>query len=248
MLTYAKSTLLNAVDTLTCGRPDGIAVDSILFRVEWVLGALNRASAVYNVDTSVIEALQEAKYLLGEVNEDAYYLNRPLKVFTGCKGRPKYEIPHEQLELFLEYRFSLKKMAEMLGVSAKTVGRRLKELGLSISGSYSCIIDSELDSTVSSILNDFPNCGYKRMTGFLKARGLFLQQSRIREAMRRVDPEGVLIRSFQLTTVSRRSYNVHQPLQLWHLDGNHKLIRYNKVLVRTHTCIETSSKVLHFLK
>ena len=214
MLTYSKSTLLNAVETLTSGRPGGTEVDSILFRVEWVMGALNRASAVYNIDTSIIETLQDAKRLLGEVNEDIYYQHQPFKVFSGCKGRPRYEIPHEQLELFLEYRFSLKLMSEMLGISAKTVGRRLKELGLSISDSYSCIIDSELDSIITSILSDFPNCGYKRMSGFLKARGLCLQQSRIREAMRRVDPEGVLIRSLQLTTISRRSYNVHQPLQL----------------------------------
>ena len=221
--------MLNAVSTLNSGRPDGDTVDSILFRVEWVLGALNKASAVYSIDTSIIETLQEARGLLGEVVEDLYHIpiHHPLKVFSGCKGRPRYEIPHEQLELFLEYGFSLRKMAEMLGVSEKTVGRRLKELGLSISNSFFCIIDAELDSIITSILNDFPNCGYKRMLGFLKARGLCLQQSRVREAMRRVDPEGVLIRSLQLTTVSRRSYNVHQPLQLWHLDGNHKLIRYD---------------------
>ena len=31
LFTYAKSTVLNAVETLTCGRPDDIAVDSTLF-------------------------------------------------------------------------------------------------------------------------------------------------------------------------------------------------------------------------
>ena len=36
------------------------------------------------------------------------------------------------------------------------------------------------------------NTGYRRMTGFLRSRGLRIQQCRIREAMWRVNPAGVL--------------------------------------------------------
>lgn len=36
--------------------------------------------------------------------------------------------------------------------------------------------DEDLDQIVSAIVNDSPNCGYKRMTGFLLARGLRVQQ------------------------------------------------------------------------
>ena len=57
------------------------------------------------------------------------------------------------------------------------------------------------------------------MSSFLKARRLSLQQNRIREAMRRVDPEGVLIWSLQQTTVSQRSYNVRSP-------GRDTLLKY----------------------
>ena len=52
--------------------------------------------------------------------------------------------------------------------------------------------DEDLDAVINSILNDFPETGYKRMTGFLRARGIVLQQNRIREAMRRINPEGTL--------------------------------------------------------
>ena len=48
----------------------------------------------------------------------------------------------------------MRKMPKTLGVSAKTIGKRLKELGLSISNSFSCIIDAELDSKITNILND----------------------------------------------------------------------------------------------
>lgn len=54
---------------------------------------------------------------------------------------------------------------------------------------------------------------------------LFLGQ-RVQECMRRVDPQGVLMRSLQLNPRRRRKYSVPAPNSLWHIDGNHKLIRY----------------------
>lgn len=59
------------------------------------------------------------------------------------------------------------------------------------------------------------------MTGFLLARGLRVQQEQIRESMRCVDPEGVLLRALQLNAVNRRQYRVLTPS----IDTNHKLIR-----------------------
>ena len=50
-----------------------------------------------------------------------------------------------------------------------------------------------LDSLITDIQRDFPNVDYKRVTGLLRARGVYLQQARIRQSMRRVDPEGILL-------------------------------------------------------
>ena len=93
------------------------------------------------------------------------------------------------------------------------------------SGSLSTLADAELDATVNDIIADFPNVGCKRMSGLLLGRGLRIQQSRIRECMRRVNPEGVLLRALELRLIQRRSYYVQGPLSLWHIYGNHKLIR-----------------------
>ena len=79
--------------------------------------------------------------------------------------------------------------------------------------------DAELDATVNDIIADFPNVGCKRMSGLLLGRGLRIQQSRIRECMRRVNPEGVLLRALELRLIQRRSYYVQGPLSLWHIDG-----------------------------
>eukprot|EP00794_Sanderia_malayensis_P002010 gene2010-2287_t len=76
----------------------------------------------------------------------------------------------------------------------------------------------------ADILKEFPNCGYRRMRGFLTARGLHIQWTRIQESMKRVCPEGILMRSLEINTIQRRTYKVRAPLSLWHIDGNHKLI------------------------
>ena len=66
------------------------------------------------------------------------------------------------------------------------------------------------------------------MTGALLSNGIKVQQFRIRESMRRVNPDGIFLRALTINTVQRRKYQVYAPLALWHVDGNHKLIRWVK--------------------
>ena len=112
-----------------------------------------------------------------------------------------------------------------MGVSESTVKRRIREFGINIRDGYCDFTDQQLDQLVSQFLNNFPNSGYRRMTGFLLSAGHRVQQLRVRESMRRVDPNGVFLRAIEIRTVRRRRYQVSGPLALWHIDGNHKLIR-----------------------
>ena len=64
------------------------------------------------------------------------------------------------------------------------------------------------------------------MKGFLLNQQVRVQEYRLRDAMRRVDPEGVILRGLQSRPIFRRKYSVAGPLSLWHMDGNHKLIKY----------------------
>ena len=75
------------------------------------------------------------------------------------------------------------------------------------------------------IKNDFPNAGYRRVDSQLRYQGIKVPQSRVREALQRVDPEGVAQRWLALTP--QCTYNVPGPLCLWHIDGNHKLIWFD---------------------
>ena len=86
---------------------------------------------------------------------------------------------------------------------------------------YCCISDESLDDIVCAICQEFPGCGVKMLQGHLVER-VVVQQRRVRDALRRTDPEGVLMR--QRLGIRRRKY-VTFPLELWHIDGNHKLIR-----------------------
>ena len=94
---------------------------------------------------------------------------------------------------------------------------------LSVAQRYSDISDSKLLRLVRDIQKSFPNCGYRMMDGHLRHRGTRVSQARIRSAMHNVDPEGVALRWRQ--AIKRRQYRVAGPLALWHIDGNHKLIR-----------------------
>ena len=52
-----------------------------------------------------------------------------------------------------------------------------------------------MDEIVEGIMREFPNIEYLRMTGLLQSGGYRIQQNRVRESMRRVNPDGVLLRA-----------------------------------------------------
>ena len=170
------------------------------------------------VGLSLLENVQDSQSSL--VNNYGY---RPGFSFNHSRGRPRLEIPINQLQYLLELGFSCPQIASVLGVSLSTVRRRMDEGNLSISSLYSTITDDELDAIVMDIKASFPNCGYRLMYGHLVTGGYRVTQMRIREALQRVDPDGVAVR--WATAIERRKYRVMSPLSLWHLDGNHKLIR-----------------------
>ena len=82
------------------------------------------------------------------------------------------------------------------------------------------MIDHDLDIILNYIITKFPETGYKRMIGFLKAMGIVVQPNRVPDGMRRINPQGTLLRPLRLHAINRRSY---LPSGIEN-DGNHKLI------------------------
>ena len=145
------------------------------------------------------------------------------QVRGGFAGRPKIVVPEELLEQLLDMHFNCNIIAKLLGVSLRTVRRRMEEYGLSVQSRYSTISDENLDQLVMHLKHYYPSSGYRVIHGILKSQGYRIQQQRVRSCMQRVDPSGAMIRWFD--TIHRRKYHVQGPLSLWHIDGNHKLIR-----------------------
>ena len=96
--------------------------------------------------------------------------------------------------------------------------------GLSVQSRYSNMSDGELDRIVTTIMHQHPHCGYRMIQEFLASLGHRVQQNRVRDCLIRLDPEGVIAR--WNCTVHHRSYSDATPNALWHIDGNHRLIRY----------------------
>jgi hypothetical protein len=197
-------------------------------------------------DTCVLEYVGRSAAILNEIKE-----KKESRTSESCfvapktkssKGRPKLLITKDQLEHLLQLNFSCPKIASLIGVSLRTVRRRMTDFELSVQGLYSDISDRELQRLISDINIAFPNCGYRMMDGHLRQRGVRITQARIRQSMHKVDLEGVMLR--WRDAIRRRKYNVCSPLALYHIDGNHKLIRWRLVI---HGCVDGFSRVPVYL-
>ncbi|XP_022294438.2 uncharacterized protein LOC111104661 isoform X2 [Crassostrea virginica] len=197
------------------------------------------------------EMLNEMRRLLRQ-KEETYFHEYKQSHFkahpcqrTG-RGRPSFEISEEILEFFLDNSFKISEMADMLCVSPSTVKRRLKEFNLNVHDTYSTISEPDLHKLVDSVVKEFPEAGTKSIHSILVTKGHRLQRQRVRDAVRKVDPEGILFRRLFLSVhrIQRRTYNVRAPRALWHIDGNHKLIRWRFII---HGGIDGYSRVPVFL-
>ena len=149
---------------------------------------------------------------------------RPPLLCSGLVGRPRFDVPQEQMIALVVSGFTGPQMADIVGVSLSTIRRKMAQFGLSVSSEYTSLSDTDLDTVIGEIKLQFPTSGCKQMQRHLQSQGYRVQQLRIRESLRKVDPEGSVMR--QLRTLNHRQYRVAAPRALWHMDGNHKLIRY----------------------
>ncbi|MEQ2289390.1 hypothetical protein AMECASPLE_032459 [Ameca splendens] len=145
--------------------------------------------------------------------------------FSPGSSRPRISLDKETLERLLDTHQPVACIAKCLGVSRRTVYRRMQEFNLSVRGSYSTMTDQELDQVISSIKHQKPNVGYRMVQGHLLSMSLRIQWWRMRASMHRVDAAGIFSHITELGCVNRRSYSMRGLLSLLHIDTNHKLIR-----------------------
>lgn len=82
-----------------------------------------------------------------------------LDFLSGNMGRPRVLISRDHLERLIEMDMSVTDISILLGVSRKTIHRRMREWDLSIGRTYSAITDRELDNLVLSVKENLANLG-----------------------------------------------------------------------------------------
>ncbi len=178
--------------------------DSVHFRMDFLQNVIVRNEEVLGV-AGLLPLINEASTLVESKTSAVHGTSsQGNKIFTGKKGRPRYDVTKEHLQALIGLGFNVQLIGTLLGTSTRTIERRLNEFGLRMSLKYSQMGDAELDTVVGEVLRESPNAGYQRMTGLLRARGLTLQRDRIRNSMRRVNPEGILLPSLELTLVKQK--------------------------------------------
>ena len=243
---YVLRTLDLIIRQLSEARYNEDTVDFVIYRLDQLLTVVSQGIIIYSVDETLLHILTSAlKSLEDSLNIPSKYIEVTFKKPNNV-GRPPFELPSETLLSFLEKGFSQKEIGVMIGVSTRTVRRRIIEFDLRKDcPRFSQIDDVELDTAIGKIIKDFPNTGVRRLKGYLLADGMKVTWERVRSALWRVDPEGVLNRSIQSSLVVRRTYCVPGTLALWHVDGHHKLIRWGFV---THGGIDGFSRKIMYLQ
>lgn len=142
---------------------------------------------------------------------------------SGNRGRPKVFVCKEQIQFLRELRLSWTKIASLFGICRRTLYRIRSEYGLMDPYDFTRISNQDLDRHVTHIKQFMPDAGQSIVKGGLEGRGIHVSFSRVQESLTRVDPVTTALR--WATPISRRSYSVSGPNALWHMDGNHKLVR-----------------------
>ena len=155
-----------------------------------------------------------------------YGCQPPTKFYQGA-GAPKYDLPKNVIEDLIEDGFLIKDIALLLSVSESTVYRRMAFYGIRKQG-FTIISDQELDKEVERLTQEFPYCGESMLGKMLARKGIVVQRFRLRESLRRVDETGIAERT--RGRLHRRIYNVKGANDLWHIDTNHKLVRWHMII------------------
>lgn len=100
-----------------------------------------------DVPPPIIQALQELFTLVKEQIEVTAPSTTVVTTVAEGTGRPRYDIDRETLAELCELHFSKHYIAKLLGVSCRTVSRRMREFGFSTK-TYSNISDQDLNSLV----------------------------------------------------------------------------------------------------
>ena len=193
--------------------------------------------SVQTMVSSLIKDMEDikARWALIEAGIKSVFAPR---ISDGSRGRPKVIIEPEKIQFLRELNFTWTKIADIFGVSRRTLYNIRSEFGMIDEQRFVRISDHDLCYLVGRIKRDMPEIGYNMMRGLLQSQGIHVSIPRIQQCIREVDPINTAMR--WAVPTYRRQYQVPHPNYIWHLDGNHKLIRCKRKFVCTFHVITLS--------
>ena len=137
--------------------------DYILFQSEQISRHLVRLAHNMRVFDTVQSSLATVTGMLSEVEQNWHHSSPAVADQPRTIGRPRFEIPREQLLYLVDYEITIPDMSRALGVSESTIKTRMREYNISFTDRRRAISDDDLDNILRSIRRDSPNAGYRRV-------------------------------------------------------------------------------------
>ncbi|XP_072558004.1 uncharacterized protein [Paramormyrops kingsleyae] len=207
--------------------------------VRWASGRLIENEFADEMMRTISEFVAEIQTLTQQQVSHSY----SAPTIRGRCGRPRYLISSEQLRFLLTFSFTTREIADILGVSKRTVKRRLRQFNLSLQSHYTNLTDSDLDERVQEVVNGNDELGVESVRARLIGIGVVVQRQRVWQSLNRIDPGAAAHRAMS-HRLHRRTYSVAGPNSLWHLDGNHKLIRSPRLCFPGQRCNSEPASLL----
>ena len=156
-------------------------------------------------------------------------------------GRPLLDVNIEDITSLRALGYTWVKIAQLLQISRSTLYRCLEDYGVH-PDDYTSITSQELNEVVKHIKLDHPNDGEALLKGHLFRLGIKVPRSQLRASIHEVDHERTVCR--RSNVIKRCTYSVPAPNAMWHVDGNHKLIRWRLVV---HAGVDGFSRTIVYI-
>uniref|UniRef100_A0A3B5QAJ1 Integrase core domain-containing protein n=1 Tax=Xiphophorus maculatus TaxID=8083 RepID=A0A3B5QAJ1_XIPMA len=208
---------------------------------------LNAMSCQIDVPSNILDASAHLHRLINLEKQSEEQQTTVVHIEQGPAGRQRMVVSSDYLCSLLELHLPVPCIAKFLGISSRTVYRRMAESGLSVRALYTTMSDDDLDQCVRDIKSRQPHSGYPGpdLGGWGPLEFLPVQASFI--------PNSSFSRRSlaDLGSTGPRSYATHFTIRLWWgfvvhggIDGCSRIVTY----LSCSTDNRASTVLFHFLK
>ncbi|KAK9970123.1 hypothetical protein ABG768_026090, partial [Culter alburnus] len=145
---------------------NNVSTDYVLFRLDVLIDVIEQLFA----DNAEVQP-----EVFGSLLNISQHIRNQCESDGATVGRPSYLLPISTIETYLSMGQTAGNIANLFGVSERTIRSRMAQHGLRVSDLFSTLEDAELDALVEDVLKRHPNAGYKMMIGHLGSQGIRVQ-------------------------------------------------------------------------